>query len=112
MTPPDFLTHSRKQRLDSLLDGRQVSANNLSNFLTTLEKHDGRHSAHTELLAHIRDLVHVDLVELDIGVDVAPLLDLWRNGLAGATPFAVAVEDGGSFSVEDDLKELGFAVDV
>jgi hypothetical protein len=89
-TPGEYPSFLQK-RLDPLLNSRQMSPNNFSDLLSSLKEHESRHRPHTQLLCDIIELVNINLVELDIGVDIAPLLDLGRDSLAGTAPFSVAV---------------------
>jgi hypothetical protein len=84
---------SKKQGLDAIFNDARLSANNFSDLLTALEKHESRHSCHIKLLCDVRDRFDVNLVELDIGVVLAPLFELGRNGLTRRTPLGIAVED-------------------
>lgn len=93
-----------------MLNLRNIRPNNLSNLLPALEQHERGHRANTKLLRHCLHLIHVYLVELDLGVAVAPFFDLRCNRLAGAAPFCEAVEDDGVFGVHDFGLEIGEAV--
>lgn len=81
------------ERLDHILNMVRLCAHNLCHFLSILEQHEGRHGVDVEFLGHLLNLRDIDAVELDLGVGVAPLLEHRGDGLAGATPFSVAIED-------------------
>jgi hypothetical protein len=49
--------------LDSSLESLGVGTNNLGDLVTTLEKKEGGHSADTELLSDVGNIVDVELVE-------------------------------------------------
>jgi hypothetical protein len=82
---------SGKKPIDTILNGFDISANNLSDLLTTLEEHKGRHSTDTEFLGNVSLFVDVDLVELDLREVVAELFEYRGDGLAGTAPGCQAV---------------------
>jgi hypothetical protein len=61
-----------------------VSSNNLSNLLTSLEEVKSRHSTNTEFLSDIRNLININLVESDVGLILGESLDLGGDQLAGS----------------------------
>ena len=54
--------------LDGSLEGLGVGTDDLADLLAALEEQEGGHGADAELLGDIGDLVHVELVELGVGV--------------------------------------------
>lgn len=82
--------------LDTSLDGSRVSTLDLLLALTTLVEVEGRHSRDTVGSSDIRELIDVDLVELDVGVGLAELLESRSDGLAGTAPGGVEVDDDGA----------------
>ena len=80
-----------------LLNGRfqrtLVGSHDLSDSLLVLEQHERWHGPDVELLSDIEYLVHVDLVEFDIGEFFGHGDDFGRDGLARSTPGGEAVED-------------------
>lgn len=54
--------------LNRRLDSLWIRAHNLIDFLAVLEQQESGHGADAELLGEVGDLVHVDLVESDVGV--------------------------------------------
>ena len=70
-----------------------MGTDDLGNLLTLLEQHEGGHGANPELLRHVLDFVDVDFVEFHLWIELAPLLDLGRDGFAWAAPLGEAVED-------------------
>lgn len=100
--------------LDSSLDSRWGSTNNLIDLLAVLEENESWHGANTELSSNVGESVDVELVEANIGVLVGVLCDLGSDHLARAAPFGEAVDDdevlgagaSGAGSAGDDLLEL------
>lgn len=82
---------SRNKSLNPILNRRRISPNNLRNLLPIIKEQDCRHSANAKLLCNVGHLVHVDLVELGLGVLGAELFDFGRDGSAGAAPFGPGV---------------------
>jgi hypothetical protein len=80
-------------------------------LLAVLEEKESRHSADAELSRNIRALVDIELDEVDVGVLVAPGMDLGRDGLAGTAPLGEGVDDD-QLAAGDGLGELGFAIDL
>lgn len=79
--------------LDGGLESLGVGTNNLGDLVTALEKKEGGHSADTELLGDIGDLVNVELVEACGGVFVGKLDDLGSNHFTRAAPCCEAVKN-------------------
>lgn len=77
--------------LDAGLNGRGVSPDNFVIFLALFEVNYGRHSANTELLGDVGDLVDVDLVEFGLGVILAEFFDFRRYRFAWPAPWCPAV---------------------
>ena len=98
-----------KDSLDASLDGSRVSTLNLLLALTTLVEVEGRHSRDTVGSSDLRELIDVDLVELDAGVGLAELLEGRGDGLAGTAPGGVEVDDDGAGGVSDLFLVLGDA---
>jgi hypothetical protein len=99
-----------KDSLDTSLDGSRVSTLNLLLALTTLVEVEGRHSRDAVGSSDLRELIDVDLVELDAGVGLAELLEGRGDGLAGTAPGGVEVDDDGAGGVGDLFLVLGDAV--
>ena len=53
--------------LNTFLQRRRISTNNLLDLLAILEKHKSRHGAHAQFLRDLWDLVDVDFVETGVG---------------------------------------------
>lgn len=82
--------------LDTSHDTRGVGTTDGLDLLTVLEEEEGGHGGDAVLGRDLGELVDVDLVELDVVVLRAQLLDLRGDGLAGAAPLGEEVnEDGG-----------------
>ena len=90
-----------KDSLETSLDGRGVSTLHLLLALTTVVEVEGRHSRDTVGSSNLRELIDVDLVELDAGVGLAELLDGRGDGLAGTAPDGVEVDDNGAGGISD-----------
>lgn len=86
--------------LDSILNVRRRRTHDLVHLLAVLVVDKGGHGAHAQLLRDVGDLVNVDLVERNVGVLLAVLVDLGGDGLAGAAPDGVAVD-------HDELGRVG-----
>jgi hypothetical protein len=85
-----------KDSLDTSLDGSGVSTLDLLLALTTLVEVEGRHSRDAVGSSDLGELIDVDLVELDVGVCLAELLEGRSDGLAGTAPGGVEVDDDGA----------------
>lgn len=98
-----------KDSLETGLDSRGVSTLHLLLALTTLVEVEGGHGRDAVGSSDLGELVNVDLVELDVGVGLAHLLDGGGDGLAGAAPHGVEVDDDGTGGIGDLLLVLGGA---
>lgn len=99
------------QLLDSSIDSRGVGATDLVKLLAILEEEEGGHSRDAVLSSSLRNLLNVDLVELDIFILSAQLLDYGSDGLAGTTPGSMEVDEDGFLGVVDLLLPLSSALD-
>lgn len=107
--------HLSRDSLNTSLQSPNISTPNplLSKLLAILQEHKGRHSSNIVLLRNATHLININLNEAHIGVLLAQLADLRRNGLAGTAPGSVEVDDsgaGGSEGFEDDIAVCGRAV--
>ena len=98
-----------KKSLDTSLDGRGVSTLDLLLALTVLVEVEGRHGRDTVGSSDVRELIDINLVELDAGVGLAELLDGRGDGLAGTAPGGVEVDDDGAGGGGDLLRVLSGA---
>lgn len=53
------------QLLQSIQQGRRVGADNVPNLVTVLEEQESGHSAHSQVLAQLGELVDINLDEVD-----------------------------------------------
>jgi hypothetical protein len=70
---------------------------------------EGRHSRDAVGSSDLRELIDVDLVELDVGVGLAELLEGRGDGLAGTAPGGVEVDDDGAGDRGDLFRVLSDA---
>jgi hypothetical protein len=90
-----------KDSLEASLDGRGVGTLDLLLALTTVVEVEGRHGRDTVGSGNLGEVINVDLVELDVGVGLAELLEGRGNGLAGTAPDGVEVDDDGAGGLSD-----------
>lgn len=85
-------------------DSRRVSATDglVVELLAVLVEEEGRHSRDAVVGSDIGELVNVDLVELDVGLLGAELLDSRGDGLARSAPGGVEVDDDGIGGLLDE----------
>lgn len=62
---------------------------------------EGRHGRDTVGSGNLGEVINVDLVELDVGVGLAELLEGRGDGLAGTAPDGVEVNDDGAGGLSD-----------
>lgn len=55
-----------KLLLEEIEDGRGVGAQKLFYFVTVLEEHEGRHRTNTKVLGEVREVVNVELREVNL----------------------------------------------
>lgn len=92
--------------LQPVINRLEVRTPDPVHFLSILQHDKGGHGSDVELLSHTPHLIHIDLQESHILVLLAELADLGGNGLAGATPGRVEVDEngtGGDEGLEDHL---------
>lgn len=94
--------------LDGGLESGNVGTDDLSDALAVLVDVEGGHGADANLGGDVGQLVDVDLVEGDVGVLLAELLDLGGDGLAGTAPGGEEVDHGDALA--GLLGELRLAV--
>ena len=99
------------QFLHSSSDSRGHGTTDLVNILAILEEEKGGHSRDAVISSNIRNLLNIDLVELDIFVLSAQFLDQGSDGLAGTTPLSMEVDEDGFLGVVDLLLPLSSALD-
>lgn len=87
--------------LDSSLDGRGVGTLDLLHTLTIVVEVEGRHGRDTVGSGNLGEFIDIDLVELDVGVLLAELLEGRGDGLAGTAPDGVEVDDNGAGGLSD-----------
>jgi hypothetical protein len=104
--------HLCEQLLQTSLDGGGVGAADSGrvNLLAILEEEESGHGGDAVLGGDLGGLVDVDLVELDVLVGQAELLDLRGDGLAGAAPGGEEVDEDGLGGVDDLLVPLSLTV--
>lgn len=90
-----------KDSLETSLDCRGVGALDLLLALTTVVEVEGRHGRDTVGSGNLGEVINVNLVELDVGVGLAELLDGRGDGLAGTAPDGVEVDDDGAGGLSD-----------
>lgn len=91
--------------LNTSHNSRWVRTTNSLNLLPVLKEEESRHSRDTVLGGNVRQLVDVDLEELDVVVFGAQLLDLRGDGLAGTAPLGEEVDED-SFIFDGCVKFL------
>jgi hypothetical protein len=82
--------------LQTSLNSGRVSTLDLLNTFTLIVEVESRHGRDTVISSNLSKLVDVDLVEVDVGVGVAQLLEEGGDGLAGAAPCGEEVDDDGA----------------
>lgn len=87
---------------DSSTDSRGVGATDGLEQLAVLVEEEGRHSGDTVLSGDISEVIDVDLVELDVLVGLAELLNGGGDGLARTTPLGEEVDDNGLLGVANE----------
>ena len=97
-------------------DSLPIRTNDLVDLLSILEEHERRHSPHAQFLRHIWHLIHIDLVEVDLVLElvgVGHLDDFGGDDFAGAAPGGEAVEDDQLVgrALDDRGRVGGFAAD-
>lgn len=85
-----------KDSLETSLDGRGVGTLDLLDALALVVEVEGRHGRDTVGSSNLGEVINVDLVELDVAVGLAHLLDGGGDGLAGTAPGGVEVNDDGT----------------
>lgn len=98
------------QLLHSSSDSRGHGTTDLVNILAILEEEKGGHSRDAVISSNIRNLLNIDLVELDIFVLSAQFLDQGSDGLAGTTPLSMEVDEDGFLGAGDLFLPLGIAL--
>lgn len=97
------------QFLHSSSDSRGHGTTDLVNILAILEEEKGGHSRDAVISSNIRNLLNIDLVELDIFVLSAQFLDQGSDGLAGTTPLSMEVDEDGFLGAGDLFLPLSIA---
>ena len=85
--------------------GRVGTTNHLDN-LAVLEDEEGGHGGDSVVGSNLRQLVDVDLVELDALVLLAQLLKVGGDSLARATPGCEEIDEDGLLGLENICLEL------
>ena len=98
------------QFLHSSSDSRGHGTTDLVNILAILEEEKGGHSRDAVISSNIRNLLNIDLVELDIFVLSAQFLDQGSDGLAGTTPLSMEVDEDGFLGAGDLFLPLSIAL--
>lgn len=92
--------------LQPVINGLEVRTPDPVHLLSILHHHEGGHGSDVELLSYPPHLIHIDLEESDILILLTELANLRGDGLAGAAPGRVEVNEhgaGGNESLEDHL---------
>ena len=103
---PNQRTYLCKQLLETSLDRRGVGAADGFNFLPVLQEEESGHGRDAVLRSDLLQLVDVDLVELDVGMGLAQLLNLRSDGLAGPAPLSEEIDKDGIGGIKDLGLEL------
>mgnify|MGYP001636188979 CR=1 FL=1 len=90
-----------KDSLEASLDGGGVSTLDLLIEFTILVEAEGRHGRDSVGSSNLGEVIDVDLVELDVGVGIAELLEGRSDGLAGTAPGGVEVDDNEAGGISD-----------
>ncbi len=86
--------------LQPVINRLEVRTPDPVHFLSILQHDKGGHGSDVELLSHTPHFIHIDLEESHILVLFAELADLGSNGLAGAAPGRVEVDENGAGGYE------------
>jgi len=99
--------------LDGLLESGGVGADDLLGLLALLEEEEGGHGADAKLLAHVGDLIDVNLDKVDLAVLllVGEVDKDGGNGLAGTAPGGEGINDDEVMLLQGSV-ELGLVVNV
>lgn len=101
-TSYQFARHNlSKNSLQTSLDSGRVSTLDFLNTLALVVEVESRHGRDTVVSGNGSKLIDVNLVELDVGVGVAQLLQKGGDGLAGTAPCGEEVDDDGALGVCD-----------
>lgn len=100
INPPCTIKHLLSSHLsDSSTDSRGVGTTDDLDLLAVKEEEEGRHSGDAVLSGDIGEFIDVDLVELDVLVGLAELLNGGGDGLARTTPVGEEVDNNGLLGV-------------
>lgn len=102
-TPPCTIKRLLSSDLgDGSTDSRGVGATDGVDQLAVLVEEEGGHSRDTVVSGDVGEVVDVDLVELDVVVGLAELVDSGGDGLARTAPLSEEVDDDGLLGVGNE----------
>jgi hypothetical protein len=102
MNPPCLIKHLLGSDLgDSSINSRRVGTTDGLDQFAVLEEEEGRHSGDAVLSGDVGEVIDVDLVELDVAVGLAELLNGGGNSLARTAPVGEEVNNNGLLGLGD-----------